>query len=111
MMPSAWSSPIRRGDLGVEARARPVRGRSRREELADPLHLVAHVGQRGGGFLMGPVAHPKDHRCARRPPLRFPPMTRVGFLGPHGTFAEEALLTQPDLAAGEAVAVPRRART
>jgi prephenate dehydratase len=30
-------------------------------------------------------------------------MTRVGFLGPHGTFAEEALLTQPDLAAGEAV--------
>jgi prephenate dehydratase len=28
---------------------------------------------------------------------------RVGFLGPHGTFAEEALLTQPDLAAGKAV--------
>ena len=33
-------------------------------------------------------------------------MTRVGFLGPHGTFAEEALHTQPDLAAG--VAVPFR---
>lgn len=30
-------------------------------------------------------------------------MTRVGFLGPHGTFAEEALHTQPDLAAGQAV--------
>jgi prephenate dehydratase len=30
-------------------------------------------------------------------------MTRVGFLGPHGTFAEEALRSQPDLAAGEAV--------
>jgi prephenate dehydratase len=29
--------------------------------------------------------------------------TRVGFLGPHGTFAEEALLTQDDLASGEAV--------
>lgn len=28
-------------------------------------------------------------------------MTRVGFLGPHGTFAEEAVLTQPDLAAQE----------
>ena len=28
---------------------------------------------------------------------------RVGFLGPHGTFAEEALLTQPDLAASEQV--------
>jgi prephenate dehydratase len=30
-------------------------------------------------------------------------MIRTGFLGPHGTFAEEALLTQPDLAAGDAV--------
>jgi prephenate dehydratase len=28
---------------------------------------------------------------------------RVGYLGPHGTFAEEALRTQADLAAGEAV--------
>ncbi|MEX0665334.1 MAG: prephenate dehydratase [Acidimicrobiia bacterium] len=28
---------------------------------------------------------------------------RVGFLGPHGTFAEEALLTQPDLSGGEQV--------
>ena len=31
------------------------------------------------------------------------PVTRVGYLGPHGTFAEEALLTQPDLAAAESV--------
>lgn len=30
-------------------------------------------------------------------------MTRVGYLGPRGTFAEEALSTQPDLAAGEPV--------
>ncbi len=37
------------------------------------------------------------------PPMATLPRTRVGFLGPHGTFAEEALLTQPDLAAGEAV--------
>jgi prephenate dehydratase len=28
---------------------------------------------------------------------------RVGFLGPHGTFAEEALLTQPDLSAADQV--------
>ncbi len=28
-------------------------------------------------------------------------MPRVGFLGPHGTFAEEAVLTQPDLAGQE----------
>lgn len=33
-------------------------------------------------------------------------VTRVGFLGPRGTFAEEALLTQPDLAAAEQVALP-----
>jgi prephenate dehydratase len=32
-----------------------------------------------------------------------PAPLRVGFLGPHGTFAEEALLSQPDLAAGDAV--------
>ena len=31
------------------------------------------------------------------------PSPRVGFLGPHGTFAEEALRSQPDLAAGDAV--------
>ena len=30
-------------------------------------------------------------------------MTRVGFLGPRGTFADEALHTQPDLAASELV--------
>ena len=38
---------------------------------------------------------------AAMPPT--PEKTRVGFLGPRGTFAEEALLTQPDLAAAEAV--------
>ena len=32
--------------------------------------------------------------------------TRVGFLGPEGTFTEQALLSQPDLAAGELVALP-----
>src|ERR1700736_6877654 len=31
---------------------------------------------------------------------------RVGFLGPPGTFSEEALLSQPDLAAAEVVALP-----
>jgi prephenate dehydratase len=30
-------------------------------------------------------------------------VTRIAFLGPHGTFTEEALLTQPDLAEGELV--------
>ncbi len=30
-----------------------------------------------------------------------PPATRVGFMGPHGTFTEQALLSQPDLAAAD----------
>ena len=34
------------------------------------------------------------------------PRPRVGFLGPEGTFTEQALLSQPDLAAGELVAIP-----
>jgi len=33
-------------------------------------------------------------------------MLRVGYLGPPGTFCEQALLTQDDLAAGELVALP-----
>ena len=34
------------------------------------------------------------------------PVLRVAYLGPQGTFCEQALLTQPDLAAGELVALP-----
>ncbi|CAN5656573.1 prephenate dehydratase [soil metagenome] len=34
---------------------------------------------------------------------------RVGFLGPHGTFTEQALLTQPDLATAELVVFPTMA--
>jgi prephenate dehydratase len=34
------------------------------------------------------------------------PRPRVGFLGPEGTFTEQALLSQDDLAAGELVALP-----
>lgn len=33
------------------------------------------------------------------------PRLRVGFLGPEGTFTEQALLSQPDLAAGELMAL------
>ncbi|MGH9184041.1 MAG: prephenate dehydratase [Acidimicrobiales bacterium] len=32
-------------------------------------------------------------------------MARIAFLGPHGTFTEQALLTQPDLAGGDLVPV------
>src|SRR5207244_12398229 len=41
---------------------------------------------------------------AMSPPAH-PPRPRVAFLGPPGTFTEEALLSQPDLAAGELVPV------
>src|SRR5207244_9926505 len=41
---------------------------------------------------------------AMSPPAH-PPRPRVAFLGPLGTFTEEALLSQPDLAAGELVPV------
>jgi prephenate dehydratase len=34
------------------------------------------------------------------------PNPSIGFLGPPGTFSEEALLSQPDLAAGDLVALP-----
>ena len=36
-------------------------------------------------------------------------MTRIGFLGPPGTFGEEALLTQPDYALGELRPMPSHA--
>ena len=38
-------------------------------------------------------------------PPAHPPRPRVAFLGPPGTFSEEALLSQPDLAAGEPVPI------
>jgi prephenate dehydratase len=38
-------------------------------------------------------------------PPAHPPGPRVAFLGPSGTFTEEALLSQPDLAAGEPVPI------
>lgn len=45
---------------------------------------------------MNDLAQPKPPSDAARPP-------RVGLLGPRGTFAEQALLTQPDLADHERV--------
>ena len=44
-----------------------------------------------------------------RPDAEAPPRLRVGFLGPHGTFTEQALRTQPDLAQAELVPLPTMA--
>ena len=54
---------------------------------------------------MSPPAHsPRAPRTSAAPP-------RVAFLGPSGTFTEQALLSQPDLAAGEHVPVRSIAET
>jgi prephenate dehydratase len=54
---------------------------------------------------MSPPAHsPRVPRTSAAPP-------RVAFLGPSGTFTEQALLSQPDLAAGEHVPVRSIAET
>jgi prephenate dehydratase len=54
---------------------------------------------------MTPPAHsPRAPRTSAAPP-------RVAFLGPSGTFTEQALLSQPDLAAGELVPVRSIAET
>ena len=56
----------------------------------------------GSAIARRRAKHPKGAE-ARRYDRR---VLRVGFLGPRGTFAEEALRTQPDLAAGECVPLP-----
>ena len=54
---------------------------------------------------MSPPAHsPRAPRTSAAPP-------RVAFLGPSGTFTEQALLSQPDLAAGDLVPVRSIAET
>jgi prephenate dehydratase len=54
---------------------------------------------------MSPPAHsPRAPRTSAAPP-------RVAFLGPSGTFTEQALLSQPDLAAGELVPMRSIAET
>jgi len=54
---------------------------------------------------MSPPAHsPRAPRTSAAPP-------RVAFLGPSGTFTEQALLSQPDLAAGDHVPVRSIAET
>src|SRR5436309_10006106 len=66
-------------------------------------HVVEQPSQRGLvdlGLLVlslatASAAHGRSLSCSG--------MGRIAFLGPPGTFTEEALLTQPDLAASELV--------
>ncbi len=65
--------------------------------LARAEHALLHIGEQGmeGGVVHGPH-YPRSTMSS----------TRVGFLGPPGSFGEEALMTQPDLASGELVWMP-----
>ena len=85
---------------GRAPRVAPHPRPTERARTASPTRLCVRLTPVGGTMPGGDG-----------PPLRSAPMSgptaatpqRVGFLGPHGTFAEEALLSQPDLAAGEPV--------
>src|SRR5204862_6306892 len=63
--------------------------------LVGGQHTGAHVGEElaQGRFVHVPRQYPRT-------------VTRVAFLGPAGTFTEEALLSQPDLAEAELVPLP-----
>ncbi len=57
MIPSALSSSTIDA-ISVSRRAPcPLAVGRARDQLTQPLHLLAHLGQRGGGFVEGPVTH------------------------------------------------------
>src|SRR4051794_19676079 len=57
-----------------------------------------------------PLSWPVVNDLAQpNPPSASPGAPRVGYLGPPGTFTEQALLTQPDLAVAELVPYPTMA--
>jgi hypothetical protein len=75
------------------------------------LDQGAHAGLVHRPILArGPVERPSGAGTRRpatgRVALRSPAMARVGFLGPSGTFHEQALLADPELAAMELVPLP-----
>ncbi len=73
-----------------------ILARPRRERLAGvgrPATTIAGFGRVG----------PKGRRDRLRPTRSLWAMTRIGFLGPLGTFTEQALMSQTDLAQGEFV--------
>ena len=71
---------------------------------------VRQAGQAASGVVDFDIA--RGHRGQQRAEgsrihvTILPGVRRVGFLGPLGTFTEQALLSQPDLAAGELVPLP-----
>jgi prephenate dehydratase len=91
----------------VRTRSGPRLDPHHRHELAYPGHDLAHLGQLGRRLVERPVSHPPTVGDAttesERPAATILAVIRVGFLGPRGTFADEALLTQADLAEAEHV--------
>ena len=60
------------------------------KRAAYPAAVTSSEGSTQAGEALGTLA-------------AFSPQTRVGYMGPHGTFTEQALLSQHDLAAGTLV--------
>ena len=74
-------------------------------------HVVEQISK--GGFVHVTILARRGHKRQFSVESGAAHRFRIGFLGPHGTFTEQALLTQPDLARGRARADrvdPRRAR-
>src|SRR5205085_4037666 len=93
-----FGQALAQGAVVVDAREAEV-GERQAPQAGDGVvgrqHAGAYVGEElaQGRFV---------HRGRQYPPL----VTSVAFLGPAGTFTEEALLSQPDLAEAELVALP-----
>ena len=77
---------------------------ARCEENAAPGDRVVVDGLDGITLRVRRVGTPSAAYRGPEGPI-IVPVTRVAFLGPPGTFTEEALLSDPDLAAGELVAI------
>src|SRR3546814_7124625 len=97
---SDWSSDVCSSD---RTRAKPMSAKGRRRSsttassgCSSPEHTSASNCKMAASST--PVALRLVTDDAAPGPLR-----RVGFLGPEGTFTEQALLSQPDLASQELV--------
>ena len=90
----------------VEAGARRARATTRSRARA-PRRRSTSAGarRRRSRSSSAPTTAPIRSGAARGPPATMPVVPPVAFFGPSGTFTEEALLSQPDLAAGERVAL------
>src|SRR6185369_6903836 len=94
----------RRGANGAVRGPPPAKWHRRRRLRAVPASWGRPYGHIGWPAMSPPAHSPRSPRTSAAPP-------RVAFLGPSGTFTEQALLSQPDLASGELVPMRSIAET